>query len=77
MPVVATQFHPELTRDDNIMRYLRYQEIYGGVRDPEEDPILKRMSHSEGATALLRRFVEQLADSHGRSTSDDVCSYAS
>lgn len=58
--VFATQFHPELTREDNTMRYVRYQEAYGGWADPETDPVLLRMADSPGSTALLARWVDQV-----------------
>ena len=57
--VFATQFHPELTREDNILRYLRYREAYGLTGDPEQDPVMQRMATSHGATALLGRWLEQ------------------
>ena len=55
-PIVATQFHPELTRQDNTQRYLRYWEAYGSG-DPDNDPVLERMADSPHSTALLRRWV--------------------
>ena len=56
--IVATQFHPELTRRDNTQRYLRYWEAYGSG-DPDNDPVLERMNDSPQSTALLRRWVAQ------------------
>lgn len=57
LPVVATQFHPELTRQANTERYLRYWEAYG-TGDKENDPVLARMAESPESTALLSRWVE-------------------
>lgn len=57
--VVATQFHPELTMDDNITRYIRYLYVYNAGLDPEEAERLARSIHapSPESNALLRRFV--------------------
>ena len=57
LPVVATQFHPELTRAANTERYLRYWEAYGNG-DKDNDPVLARMADSPESTALLTRWVE-------------------
>mgnify|MGYP002875844724 CR=1 FL=1 len=57
LPVVATQFHPELTRAANTERYLRYWDAYG-TGDKENDPVLARMAESPESTALLSRWVE-------------------
>ena len=55
-PIVATQFHPELMKQDNIDRYLRYWEEYGSG-DPGNDPVLRSMDESPEASALLPRWV--------------------
>jgi len=57
LPVVATQFHPELTREANTERYLRYWDAYG-TGDKTNDPVLARMADSPDSTALLSRWVE-------------------
>lgn len=57
LPIFATQFHPELTRDDNASRYLRYQAGYGLSSGSEADPVLRRMKDSPEAFALLPRWV--------------------
>ena len=56
LPIVATQFHPELTRAANTERYLRYWEAYG-TGDRDNDPVLARMAESPESTALLSRWV--------------------
>ncbi len=56
LPIVATQFHPELTREANTERYLRYWEAYG-TGDATNDPVLARMADSPLATALLPRWA--------------------
>lgn len=64
-PIVATQFHPELTHEDNIHRYLRYLASY---KDPnltmEEARQRAHSMHrpSPHANGLLRRFVEVFLD---------------
>jgi GMP synthase (glutamine-hydrolysing) len=57
-PVFATQFHPELTGDDNRQRFLGYMEQYGRLFGAEEAQ--RRLdSHvdSPESNALLRRFL--------------------
>jgi hypothetical protein len=54
--IVATQFHPELQKQDNINRYLRYWEEYGSG-DPGNDPVMRSMDDSPAASELLPRWV--------------------
>jgi GMP synthase (glutamine-hydrolysing) len=54
--IVATQFHPELTRADNTMRYLRYLELYRPEGPPEDDEVLSTMADSHAASGLLGRW---------------------
>lgn len=61
LPVIATQFHPELTRAANTERYLRYWDAYG-TGDRDNDPVLARMADSPESTALLSRWVEMTLD---------------
>ena len=61
LPIVATQFHPELTREANTERYLRYWEAYGNG-DRANDPVLARMADSPDSTALLSRWVQMTLD---------------
>jgi GMP synthase (glutamine-hydrolysing) len=58
-PVYATQFHPELTGDDNRQRFLRYMEQYGRLFG-EEEAQRQLDSHvaSPQANALLVRFCD-------------------
>lgn len=64
--VVATQFHPELDREANTLRYMRYLEYYQkkGVGAHEDDPVLAAMDESPHASSLLQRYVEQLMEPH-------------
>jgi GMP synthase (glutamine-hydrolysing) len=60
-PVYATQFHPELTFEDNRKRFARYMAIYGKLFGEEEAQ--RRMdSHrpSPEANSLLKRFKEHI-----------------
>ncbi|MFT5680740.1 MAG: GMP synthase (glutamine-hydrolyzing) [Myxococcota bacterium] len=57
-PIYATQFHPELTWQDNRQRYLRYMATYGALFGPAEAQ--ERLdSHVPGpeANTLLAGFV--------------------
>lgn len=65
-PVIATQFHPELDREANTLRYMRYLENYRakGVSSDADDPVLRRMTESPHATALLPRWVDEVL-AHG------------
>ncbi len=56
-PVVATQFHPELSRDANELRYRRYWGEYG-KGDPADDPVMQSFRESPAASHLLQRWVE-------------------
>ena len=57
-PIYATQFHPELTAQDNRLRFLRYMPTYGKLFGKQEAQ--ERLdSHTPGpeANTLLGRFV--------------------
>ena len=58
-PVFATQFHPELTREDNEMRYRTYWESYGNHLQAE-DPVLSSLRESPETSMLLPRWAETL-----------------
>jgi GMP synthase (glutamine-hydrolysing) len=70
-PIVATQFHPELTDRDNITRYLRYLNAYKADElTPDEAIALAESMHqpSPHANALVRQFLlEQKLVSDGSS----------
>ena len=58
--VVATQFHPELTKQANTMRYLRYQAGYSVTKElRDSDSVLSSMQDSPHASELLPRWVQQ------------------
>ena len=57
-PVWATQFHPELTGDENRARFERYLAGYSAhMSDGEREAALSRFRPSPEANSLLRRFV--------------------
>jgi len=62
-PIYATQFHPELSADGNIERYVRYLQNYKQI-DESRDEALERAERihrpSPEATRLLERFVDRI-----------------
>lgn len=63
-PIWATQFHPELTRSENLKRYKRYMEIYATTMTPEErQEALDSFKESPHTTALIPRFLKLIAES--------------
>ncbi|MCH2133514.1 MAG: type 1 glutamine amidotransferase [Phycisphaerales bacterium] len=59
-PVYATQFHPELTGEDNRRRFLRYREEYGAVfGEAQAQELLDGCGPCPEANALLRRFIAE------------------
>ena len=60
-PIFATQFHPELTREDNEMRYRTYWESYGDHLQ-EEDPVLSSLRESPETSRLLPRWAKGLSE---------------
>jgi GMP synthase (glutamine-hydrolysing) len=60
--VWATQFHPELTEEDNRHRVMRYHERYAD----EIDEVLASLRPSEDTHGLLARFADVLAEPRDR-----------
>ncbi len=60
LPIVATQFHPELDEHGNRHRFEAYISAYQGSAAEEIDGVLDSLKPTPDATALLPRFVEQL-----------------
>ncbi len=60
--IVATQFHPELDMEANIVRYTRYLHHYDPMLTPEDADRVAREIHepSPVANSLLARFVQTL-----------------
>lgn len=58
-PIWATQFHPELDRDTNLGRFIRYRAGYGAVMsDAEQQAAFDRFQPSPDTEKLLRRFID-------------------
>lgn len=61
-PIWATQFHPELSCDENRERYVRYVSNYEHhVDDATRKETLKRFQPSPHTGGMLGRFVELVA----------------
>ena len=61
-PVVATQFHPELTDRDNIKRYLRYLNAYKSdeMTDAQATELAESLHRpSPHANALIGKFLRE------------------
>ena len=57
-PIWATQFHPELTKAENLKRFKRYMDGYASMMSPDEvQETLKRFDESPEANGLLRQFM--------------------
>ena len=57
-PIWGTQFHPELTRAENLARFNRYLEDYAGVLDETEiQKAVARFQESPETEALIGRFL--------------------
>jgi len=58
-PIWATQFHPELGREENWLRFQRYQAGYASVMSDEERQVAaSRFRESAETEALIPRFLE-------------------
>ncbi len=58
-PIWATQFHPELTGEENRIRFSRYLSGYASVMSEEErDSTLSRFAESPETLVLIPRFLE-------------------
>jgi len=58
-PIWATQFHPEMSGDENRHRFSRYVKMYMGMVGKEEcDRILARFTDSPETEELIPRFIK-------------------
>jgi GMP synthase (glutamine-hydrolysing) len=58
-PIWATQFHPELSGEENHHRYLRYVRMYSDYLDQDGlDAILDKFNPSPATLNLIPRFLE-------------------
>jgi len=61
-PIWATQFHPELTREENLLRFQRYLDIYSRLFTEEEiQQTLANFRPSSETEKLLPRFLELIS----------------
>ena len=57
-PIWATQFHPELSREENLKRFNRYLDGYAALMSQDEiQQTLARFDHSPEANELIARFL--------------------
>lgn len=58
-PIWAIQFHPELTKETNLERFLYYQDGYSQYMSEEErENTLNRFQESPESSALLEKFIK-------------------
>ncbi len=58
-PIWATQFHPELTGQENLARFHRYKKGYAGrMSQGEIQETLKRFAESPETDQMIGRFLE-------------------
>ncbi len=58
-PIWATQFHPELTVDDNLLRFGRYKHVYAELYEPPQlKALLDGFLPSPETEELIPRFLE-------------------
>ncbi len=58
-PIWATQFHPEVTRDENLGRFKRYINIYSQTMSPEElENTIQRFTPAPESRRLIPNFME-------------------
>jgi len=58
-PIWATQFHPEMTGEDNRIRFDRYVDEYASVYSPAQlKAVLDRFAASPEADELIPRFLD-------------------
>tara|TARA_Y100001968_G_scaffold116473_1_gene105845 strand:+ start:9096 stop:9824 length:729 start_codon:yes stop_codon:yes gene_type:complete len=56
--IYGTQFHPELSRDNNIYRFNLYRQRYEGSSADDSDEVTASLEETPQASALLPRWVE-------------------
>jgi len=65
LPVYATQFHPELTGDENKRRFLQYFNHYiETVGKEKTEDILSSFAESKESSYLLKRFKQLVAETY-------------
>lgn len=59
-PIYATQFHPELRKDDLLCRLQQYPEYVKGVAGMSRDDFVRQLHDTPECNSLLLRFVGSL-----------------
>ena len=60
-PIWATQFHPELTVEDNLLRFSRYRHVYAKLYSPAElQSLIDGFRPSPEAEKLIPRFLKMV-----------------
>lgn len=63
-PIWATQFHPELSRSENLKRFNRYLDTYSKVMTPEErETATSNFRESPETETLIGKFIEYIQTS--------------
>ncbi len=58
-PIWATQFHPELTVEDNLLRFSRYKDVYTELYSPQElKMLIDGFVPSPETEELIPRFLD-------------------
>ncbi len=60
LPIIATQFHPELDRAANEHRYRAYLDNYGHTSAANADDVLLGLKETPDATDLLPRWLDEV-----------------
>ena len=64
-PIYATQYHPELSMTRNRERFMRYLEQYTDPDMPDSpEKVLAAYRESQGASNVLRTYVEEILPRH-------------
>ncbi len=61
LPIIATQFHPELDRAANEHRYMAYLAHYGQSAAADAEEVIAGLEETPDATALLPRWLEEVS----------------
>ncbi len=62
-PIWATQFHPELTVEDNVLRFSRYKQVYAELYSPPElKALVDGFVASPETEELIPRFLQLVFD---------------
>jgi GMP synthase (glutamine-hydrolysing) len=58
-PIWATQFHPEMTGEENLLRFSRYKDVYADLYSPQElQALIDGFVPSPETEELIPRFLD-------------------